>query len=131
MLIFSFARIHSSPSRQQKSHGSSIDAALNNLWRRDLNNWVSQLRTASGNTGFYLPTWRPFLKSHTLAIMDFTGTGIEEKGIKSVVDFYNNLIDDTQPVMRAIEYDQVGDHKRVLSVNPIQWLVALFEGFFL
>ena len=111
--------------------GSAKDAALNNLWRRDLNNWVSQLRTASSNTGFYLPTWRPFLKSHTMAIMDFTGTGIEEQGIKSVADFYNNLIDDTRPVMRAIEYDQVGDHKRVLSVNPIQWLVALFEGFFL
>jgi hypothetical protein len=33
--------------------------------------------------------------------------------------------------MRAIEYDQQGDHQRILAVNPLQWLVALFEGFFL
>lgn len=111
--------------------GTAKDAALNVLWRKDLNNWVSQLRTASSNTGFYLPEWRPFLKSHTLVTMDFTGTGIEERNIASVVDFYNNVIDDSQPVMRAIEYDQQGDHQRILAVNPLQWLVALFEGFFL
>jgi hypothetical protein len=111
--------------------GAAKDTALNMLWRKDLNNWVSQLRTASSNTGFYIPTWRPFIKSHTLTTMDFTGTGIEELGIKSVVSFYENLIDDTQPVLRAIEYDQVGDHNRTLSVNPIQWIVALFENYFL
>ncbi|NBD21173.1 hypothetical protein GTZ97_10905 [Aquabacterium fontiphilum] len=111
--------------------GKEKDKALNVLWRKDLNNWVLQLRTASSNTGFYLPLWRPFLKSHTLVTMDFTGTGIEEQGIKSVVQFYDNVLDTSKPVMRAIEYDQQSDFKRVLAVNPLQWLVALFEGFFL
>ena len=110
--------------------GKDKDAAINVLWRRDLNNWVSQLRTAS-NTGYYLPVWRPFIKSHTLVTLDFTGTGIEEAGHKSVVDFYNNLVDETKPLLRVIEQDQQGDRNRVLSVNPIQWLVALFEGLFI
>jgi hypothetical protein len=126
---FSYTKFY--PSIVALPSGAAKDAALNMLWRKDLNNWVSQLRSASSNTGFYIPTWRPFIKSHTLTTMDFTGTGIEEQGIKSVVSFYENLIDDTQPVLRAIEYDQVGDHNRTLSVNPIQWIVALFENSFL
>jgi hypothetical protein len=111
--------------------GKARDEALNVLWRKDLANWKSQLDKTPSTVGYYFPTWRPFLKAHTLATMDFTGTGIEESGIKSVVSFYENLIDESKPVMRVQEQDQVGDHKRVLSVNPLQWLVALFEGFFL
>lgn len=110
--------------------GDARDAALNVLWRKDLANWVNQLKTAN-NTGYYLPTWRPFIKAHTLALMDFSGTGIEEQGIKSVMSFYENVANQSTPVMRAIEADQVGDHKRWLAVNPLQWMVALFEGFFL
>lgn len=111
--------------------GKAKDQAINVLWRKDLANWKAQLDKTPSTSGYYFPTWRPFLKAHTLAMMDFTGTGIEEANIKSVATFYENLIDDTQPVMRVQEQDQVGDHKRVLSVNPLQWLVALFEGFFL
>jgi hypothetical protein len=111
--------------------GKEKDAALNVLWRKDLANWTKQLDTANANTGYYIPTWRPFIKSHTLATMDFSGTGIEELGIKSVVGFYENVANETKPVLRAVEADQKGDHNRVLSVNPIQWLVALFENYFL
>ncbi len=108
--------------------GKEKDAALNVLWRKDLANWTRQLDAANANTGYYIPTWRPFIKAHTLALMDFTGTGIEERGIKSVVTFYENVANETKPVLRAVEADQKGDHNRVLSVNPLQWLVALFEN---
>ena len=111
--------------------GKARDQALNVLWRKDLANWKAQLDKAPASTGYYFPTWRPFLKAHTLALMDFTGTGIEEANVKSVATFYENLIDESRPVMRLQEQDQVGDHRRVLSVNPLQWLVALFEGLFL
>jgi hypothetical protein len=111
--------------------GKAKDDAINVLWRKDLANWKAQLDKTPSNTGYYFPLWRPFLKAHTLAILDFTGTGIEEAGIKNVGAFYENLIDEGKPVIRAQEQDQAGDYKRILSVNPVQWLVALFEGFFL
>jgi hypothetical protein len=110
--------------------GKAKDAALNVLWRRDLVNWVLQLNGAA-NTGYYFPLWRPFIKSHTLLTMDFTGTAIEDQNIKSVVSFMDNVANGSAAPMRAIEQDQVTDHNRIFAVNPIQWLVALFEGFFL
>lgn len=126
---FSYTKFY--PSIAALPSGAARDAALNVPWRKDLNNWVGQLRTASSNTGYYLPTWRPFLKSHTLTMMDFTGTGIEEQGLASVVSFYENIVNATQPAIRAIEYDQYADHYRFWGINPIQWIVALFENTFL
>lgn len=110
--------------------GSKKDAALNVLWRKDLANWVAQLNS-SARSGYYIPLYRPFLKSHTLVTMDFTGTAIEDQGFKSVVAFYDNIANQTTPPIRAIEADQVTDHYRIFAVNPLQWLVALFEGFFI
>ena len=111
--------------------GKAKDQAINVLWRKDMANWKAQLDKNPSTSGYYFPTWRPFIKAHTLALLDFTGTGIEEANVKSVATFYENLIDESQPVLRLQELDQVGDHKRILSVNPLQWLVALFEGLFL
>src|SRR3989344_4947004 len=67
--------------------GKARDEALNVLWRKDLANWKSQLDKTPSTVGYYFPTWRPFLKAHTLATMDFKGKGIEETGINSVGSF--------------------------------------------
>lgn len=108
--------------------GKPYEKALNVLWRKDIANWVTQLNTQS-NAGYYIPTYRPFLKSHTLVQMDFTGTGIEEANVKSVVSFYENIVNSNAAPMRLVEKDQKSDYWRI--VNPIQWIVALFEDAFL
>jgi hypothetical protein len=109
--------------------GKKKDDALNVLWRKDLANWVNQL-AGPANVGYYIPTFRPFIKAHTLLLMDFSGTGIEDQNFASVKVFLENIVDDTKPTIKAVEVDQVTDHYR-LNVNPLQWLVALFEGAFL
>ena len=55
------------------------------------------------NTGYYIPFGRDFLKSHTLTTATFSGTGIKEANIPNVGAFVDNLLDTSQPVMRAYE----------------------------
>ena len=104
------------------------DAALQALWRQDLQQWRALLDT-SPRVGYYIPTWRPLLKAHTLLTLDFSGTGIEEAGYASVLGFVEALVDEHRPLPKVVEQDQVSDHLR--PVSPLQALGALLEGFFL
>lgn len=107
--------------------GTAKDAALNKLWRKDVANWVNQLKTER-NVGYYIPTFRPVLKAHTLLLIDFSNTGIEDQKIASVRSFLENIVDPTKAPMRAVEVDQVGDHNRIFSNSFTAWIVSIFQG---
>lgn len=126
--IFSaFSYRHFYPELAAISHVSQRDAAYNKLWVQDLANWTAEL-SKSPNVGFYVPYFRPLIKSHTLTTLDYAGTGIEERGLKNVETFILNTLDRSAPPIRAIEQDHVSDKFRL--VDGIQWLVKLVENFF-
>lgn len=100
------------------------DAAYNRLWRKDLANWTAQL-DQSPNIGYYVPLFRPLIKSHTLTTLDYAGTAIEDQGYRSIETFIQNTLDRSKPPIRAVERDQVSDYFR--PADGIQWLIYLFQ----
>jgi len=103
------------------------DAAYNRLWRRDLKNWVDDL-AQHPNVGYYIPTFRPLAKSHTLTTFNYSGTAIEERGLWSIEAFIRNTVDRQAAPIRAVEQDQVSDRFRL--VDGVQWIIALFQDLF-
>lgn len=122
-----FSYRHFYPDMASITNTAKRDAAYNTLWVKDVANWTAEL-SKSPNVGFYVPYFRPLIKSHTLTTLDYAGTGIEEKGLKSVETFIQNTLDRQAPPIRAIEQDHISDKYRI--VDGIQWLVKLVENFF-
>ncbi|MEK8031625.1 pectin acetylesterase-family hydrolase [Ideonella sp. DXS29W] len=87
---------------------------LNALWRQDIAAWLPLL-DAEPNISYHVPFFRDFNESHCLTIVDFSGTGIQEKGIADAEPFINNALD-RKPPMRNVEHDQVTDLTQPLSV---------------
>ncbi|WP_374567094.1 pectin acetylesterase-family hydrolase [Ideonella sp.] len=87
---------------------------LNALWRQDIAAWLPSL-DAEPNISYHVPFFRDFNESHCLTIVDFSGTGIQEKGIASAETFVNNGLD-RKPPMRNVEQDQVSDLTQPLSI---------------
>ena len=90
-------------------------------WRTDLGNWTMLLNSL-GNVSYHLPFFRDFNESHCLTLIDFSGTGIEERGIPSLSRFVDNTLDRGAP-MRNIEFDQTSDLSR-----PISAALQFFKG---
>lgn len=103
------------------------EAAYNKLWSKDMAHWTEGLGKTP-NIGYYVPFFRPLIKSHTLTTLDYAGTAIEDAGLRSVETFIQNTIDRRAPPIRAIEKDHVSDYFRI--VDGIQWLVYLVQDFF-
>lgn len=82
-------------------------------WLPDVWNWAVGLY-ALENVSFHIPFFRNFNDSHCLTIVDFSGTGIEERGIASLTPFIDNTLD-RGPPMRNIETDWAGDIARPVS----------------
>lgn len=99
---------------------------LNALWRQDLAAWVPLLDTEA-NTQYHVAFFRDFNESHCLTIVDFSGTGIQEKGIASAETFVNNALD-RKPPMRNIEQDQVTDLTQPLSI-ALEILAIVLDFF--
>lgn len=99
---------------------------LNALWRQDLAAWLPLLETRP-NVSYHVPFFRDFNESHCLTIVDFSGTGIQEKGIGSVEPFINNALD-RKPAMRNVEQDQVTDLSQPLSLA--MEILAIVLDFF-
>lgn len=99
---------------------------LNALWRQDLAAWLPLLETRA-NVSYHVPFFRDFNESHCLTIVDFSGTGIQEKGIGSVEPFINNALD-RKPAMRNVEQDQVTDLSQPLSL-AMEILAIVLEFF--
>lgn len=99
---------------------------LNALWRQDLAAWLPLLETRP-NVSYHVPFFRDFNESHCLTIVDFSGTGIQEKGIGSVEPFINNALD-RKPAMRNVEQDQVTDLSQPLSL-AMEILAIVLEFF--
>lgn len=99
---------------------------LNALWRQDLAAWVPLL-DAEANTQYHVAFFRDFNESHCLTIVDFSGTGIQEKGIASAETFVNNALD-RKPPMRNVEQDQVTDLTQPLSI-ALEILAIVLDFF--
>ncbi|MFO1339285.1 MAG: pectin acetylesterase-family hydrolase [Burkholderiaceae bacterium] len=101
-------------------------AMLNALWRQDLAAWLPLL-DAQPNVSYHVPFFRDFNESHCATIVDFSGTGIQEKGIASAGTFVDNALD-RKPPMRNVEQDQVSDLTQPLSL-ALQILAIVLDFF--
>lgn len=101
--------------------------ALYARWQPDLMRWTADL-AQHANVSYHVPYFRRFNESHCLTVVDFSGTGIEEKGIASISPFIDNTLD-RGPVMRNVEADQVSDLSRPLSfaMAVLEFLLRLFN----
>ena len=88
-------------------------AELYGRWFRDLTQWLPSINSLA-NVAYHVPFYRPFNDSHCLTIVDFSGTGIEERGINDLSAFVNNTLDRGTP-MRNLETDWVSDFSRPVS----------------
>ena len=78
------------------------------LFRKEIDNTFFNNFPERNNLGYYIPNWRSFIKSHTLAIGAFGNTGIPELEIPGISSFVDNLLDTSAvPVMRAYEKNQI------------------------
>lgn len=84
---------------------------VNNMWMKDVNQWVTDMNDLP-NVGYYVAYWRGLAAAHTMTVMDFGNTGIEEAGLSSVKSFINNTLDRSAAPIKAFEHDTVGDYKR-------------------
>lgn len=100
--------------------------ALMARWEPDIARWTADLQQQP-NVAFHLPFFRDFNDSHCLTIVDFSGTGIEEKGIASLSAFVDNTLDRGAP-MRNTEADHVSDLSRPLSfaIGLLKFVMGLF-----
>lgn len=101
-------------------------AMLNALWRQDIAAWLPLLQNQA-NTSYHVAFFRDFNESHCLTIVDFSGTGIQEKGIPTAEAFVNNALD-RRPPMRNVEQDQVTDLTQPLSV-ALEILAIVLDFF--
>ncbi|HET8869176.1 MAG TPA: pectin acetylesterase-family hydrolase [Aquabacterium sp.] len=84
---------------------------VNTMWMKDVNQWVADMSDLP-NVGYYVAYWRGLAASHTMTVMDFGNTGIEEAGLSSVKSFINNTLDRSAPPIKAFERDTQADYKR-------------------
>ena len=80
--------------------GKERDSLMNVRWRREIQDWKTYVAGHS-NIGYYIPNARDLLLSHTLTVLTFGGTAIEEANQPSVVSFVDNLVEGSGPVLRA------------------------------
>ena len=99
---------------------------LNALWRQDIAAWLPLL-DAEPNASYHVPFFRDFNDSHCMTIVDFSGTGIQEKNIASAETFVNNGLDRQAP-MRNVEQDQITDLTQPLSL-ALEILAIVLEFF--
>lgn len=106
--------------------GSAQLALQNQRWQQDIDHWLPVLATRS-NVSWYLPWYRNLVGSHCLSIVDFSNTGIEDRGIASFSSFVDNTLDRGSP-MRARETANVADTQRPLSpaATLMGFLLSLF-----
>ncbi len=88
-------------------------AELYGRWFRDISQWLPAINSFA-NVAYHVPFYRPFNDSHCLTIVDFSGTGIEERGINDLSAFVDNTLDRGTP-MRNLETDWVSDFSRPVS----------------
>lgn len=88
-------------------------AELYGRWFRDISQWLPAINSFA-NVAYHVPFYRPFNDSHCLTIVDFSGTGIEERGINDLSAFVDNTLDRGTP-MRNVESDWVSDLSRPVS----------------
>jgi hypothetical protein len=107
--------------------GPEREARINKRWRQDIGNWVDYTRSAPANLGYYIPNARDLYLSHTLTVVTFAGTGIADKGQKSVGSFIDNLIDGSGPVPRLKSDVQVTERTFLgeLYLNIVGQLLSL------
>jgi len=82
--------------------GPKRDALLHEKWSKEVVTWVDAMKPYP-NMGYYVPYGRDFLKSHTLTTGTFGGTGIKEANLADVGVFVDNVLDPSQPLIRAYE----------------------------
>ena len=74
---------------------------VNGMWMKDVNQWTTDMSDLP-NVGYYVAYWRGLAAAHTMTVMDFANTGIEEAGLSSVKTFINNTLDRSAPPIRRL-----------------------------
>jgi len=75
-------------------------------WQKEIGPWLDAM-SANPNVGYYIPFARPAVfHSHSTTMFSFNNTDIPERGINSVTNFVDDLIDGQGPTMRAFEQSQ-------------------------
>lgn len=91
-------------------NGAARRELRKSLYRSEL------MRTLEGmshlpNFGYWVPLWRAG-NSHCVTLVTFLGTSIEELGRNDARLAIESTLDDSKPMIRAIETDQTGDYSR-------------------
>ena len=97
--------------------------ALFSRWEPDIARWTADL-SQYANVSYHVPYFRNFNQSHCLTIIDFSGTGIQEQGIDTILPFVDANLD-RGPAMRNTEVDRLADLTQMLS--PVIKLFKLLE----
>jgi hypothetical protein len=99
---------------------------IHQRWHQDISQWLPVLATQP-NIAWHVPYYRNFNDSHCLTIIDFSGTGIEEKKVAGLATFIDNTLDRGTP-MRNQETDQVSDLSRPVSLGMtiLSFILSLF-----
>lgn len=97
--------------------------ALFSRWEPDIARWTADL-SQHANVAYHVPYFRNFNQSHCLTIIDFSGTGIQELNVDSVLSFVDASLD-RGPVTRQTEVDRLADLTQMLS--PAIRLFKLLE----
>jgi len=82
--------------------GPQRDALITAKWVPEIKKWTDAMKPYA-NVGFYVPYGRNVVKSHTLTLVTFGGTAIEEAGYKDLNAVVDNLIDGKGTPIRAWE----------------------------
>jgi hypothetical protein len=122
---FSYAKFD--PAIINAPNDAARKALVNQRWRQDIGQWLPEL-ARSNNVGYWAPFWRLLNDSHCLTIVEWSGTGIEERGYSSIKPFVNNTLDRGAAPLREYETDNFWDFLR--PVNPVQYLAAALLALF-
>jgi hypothetical protein len=122
---FSYAKFY--PEIINAPDDNTRRALINQKWRQDINQWLPTL-AASNNVGYWVPFWRLLNDSHCLTVVEWSGTGIEERGYANIKPFVENVLDRNGAPMREYETDNFWDYFR--PVNPIQYLAEALRWLF-
>jgi hypothetical protein len=95
--LYSYERFYDYPAKEE----------IMEMWWADTQNLIAQYDEVD-NLAYYIPYFRDINDSHCTTLFSYTSSDIAELGLE-LDDFVTNLLDDTQPLISALESVQPGE----------------------